>query len=74
MITAACGNSTAPALMVEYPSTSCRYWVSTKIIPYRAKKVSVMAPLAAENRGLRKKLRSSMGWPSRPPRPARTRR
>ena len=61
MIVPACGNSTAPAFTVEYPSTSCRYCVIRNSVPKSAKKVMVMAPLAALNRGFSKKCRSSIG-------------
>ena len=51
----------APASSALLPSTNCRYWVSPKIIPNMAKKVSAMPPAPAVKRRLRKRERSSIG-------------
>src|SRR5581483_2843169 len=61
MIVAAWGSSTAPALMVEYPSTDCRYCVRMNSTPNSAKNATVIAPLAALNRGFWKKCMFSIG-------------
>ena len=61
MIVTACGSRTAPALIVEYPSTDCRYCVIRNSVPNSEKNAIVIAPLAALNRGFWKKCMLSIG-------------
>ena len=55
------GSRRTPVCSAVYPSTDCMNWVSRNSEPIMAKNVSIRAPLAALNRGLRKKLMSSIG-------------
>src|SRR5581483_6471921 len=61
MIPTATGAVSIPALSGEYPSTNWKYCVSRNVEPNRAKNVSVIAPEAAEKRGLEKIRTSSIG-------------
>ncbi len=55
------GTVRIPAASVPYPSSSCRCWVSRKMVPKRQKYTAVTATLAPAKRGLRNTLTSSIG-------------
>src|SRR3954465_6550900 len=57
----ASGTSIAADLSGLYPSTNWKYWVSRKVEANNAKYVMVIVADAAEKRGLRKNLTSSIG-------------
>ena len=57
----AIGLITTPASIALYPCANCRYCVSAKIPPSRAKKATLTAAVPTLKRALRKKPRSSIG-------------
>src|SRR5581483_6265937 len=61
IIMKAIGSMRTPASRALYPTTSCRYWVRKKNVPNMAKNTMLMAAVADENVGFRKKRRSSIG-------------
>ena len=57
----ATGRRRTPVPSGVYPFTNWKYWTTRKMKPERAKKEMATEPLAAVNRGLRKRATSSMG-------------
>jgi hypothetical protein len=55
------GTEYSPATSGERPATSWKYWVTTSIVPMKAKKLRVLAASAVLSAGVRSSRRSSNG-------------